>query len=175
MVAASVVDDGAIVEDGGELWKSIVVLSVAVVVFRQSCGCCIVVDAGAIVEMVRVLWKSILLLSVVSWFQTELWLLHQLLMLVLYLRMVERFCGSQYCCCISSVIVSDRVVVAASVLIAAIVEDGGEVVVEVNIVVASVAVVVSDRVVVAASVVDDGAIVEDGGEVVWKSQLLFYQ
>ncbi len=35
----------------------------------------------------------------------------------------------------------------------AIVEDGGEVVVEVNIVVASVAVVVSDRVVVAASVV----------------------
>ncbi len=37
---------------------------------------------------------------------------------------------------------------------------------EVNIVVASVAVVVSDRVVVAASVVDDGAIVEDGGEVV---------
>ncbi len=45
---------------------------------------------------------------------------------------------------------------------------------EVNIVVASVAVVVSDRVVVAASVVDD-AIVEDGGEVLWKSQLLFYQ
>ncbi len=34
---------------------------------------------------------------------------------------------------------------------------------------------VSDRVVVAASVVDDGAIVEDGGEVLWKSQLLFYQ
>ncbi len=39
----------------------------------------------------------------------------------------------------------------------AIVEDGGEVVVEVNIVV----VVVSDRVVVAASIVDAGAIVED--------------
>ncbi len=41
---------------------------------------------------------------------------------------------------------------------------------EVNIVVASVAVVVSDRIVVAASVVDDGAIVEDGGELLWKSQ-----
>ncbi len=47
-------------------------------------------------------------------------------------------------------------------MMGAIVEDGGEVVVEVNIVV----VVGSHRVVVAASVVDDGAIVEDGGDVV---------
>ncbi len=63
--------------------------------------------------------------------------------------------------------VSDRVVVAASVVDAgAIVEDDWRVVVEVNIVVASVVFVVSDRVVVAASVVDDCAIVEDGGEVV---------
>ncbi len=40
---------------------------------------------------------------------------------------------------------------------------------EVNIVVASVAVVVSDRVVVAASVVDVGTVAEDVGGGVWKS------
>ncbi len=42
VVAASVVDDGAIVEDGGEVVVEVKFLfSVAVVVFRQSCGCCI--------------------------------------------------------------------------------------------------------------------------------------
>ncbi len=49
VVAASVVDDCAIVEDGG----------------------------GCFVEV------NIVVASVLSWFQTELWLLHQLLMMVL--------------------------------------------------------------------------------------------
>ncbi len=71
--------------------------------------------------------------------------------------------------------VSDRVVVAASVVDAGAIVEDVEGVVEVNIVVASVAVVVSDRVVVAASVVDDGAIVEDGGEVVVEVILLLHQ
>ncbi len=48
-VAASVVDDCAIVEDGGEV----------------------------VVEVILLLHQKL------SWFQTELWLLHQLLMMVL--------------------------------------------------------------------------------------------
>ncbi len=83
VVAASVVDDGAIVEDGGEVVVEVNIVFVACgsdrVVVAAS-----VVDDGAIVEDGgEVLWKSILLFISSSWFQTELWLLQSLLMMVL--------------------------------------------------------------------------------------------
>ncbi len=87
VVAASVVDDGAIVEDGGEVVVevNIVVASVAVMVSDRVVVATSVVDDGAIVEdggevIVEV---TVVVLSVAVVGQTELWLLHRLLMLVL--------------------------------------------------------------------------------------------
>ncbi len=96
---------------------NIVVASVAVVVSDRVVVAASVVDDGAIVEdggevVVEV---NIVVSSVARWFQTELWLLHQLLDGAI-VEMVERSCGSHSCCSTVAVVVSDRVVVAASLL-----------------------------------------------------------